>query len=108
MRERLEQQTAAGVLEALNPDAGAETRRFYLPEGHDEVLADRDSLNYLGPLAQTITGGVRPIDAVLRAFRTGGGVPFGDYGPDMREGQARMALLSQRAGRWLRPRCAFD
>jgi 2-polyprenyl-3-methyl-5-hydroxy-6-metoxy-1,4-benzoquinol methylase len=104
VREWLEQQTVAGVLEVLNPDADAETRRFRLPEGHDEVLADRDSLNYLAPLAQAITGGVRPIDDVLRAFRTGGGVPFGDYGPDIREGQARMnraAFLKQLGQEWV-------
>ncbi len=30
-----------------------------------------------------------PVNAVLEAFRTGEGVPYADYGPDLHEGQAR-------------------
>ena len=32
---------------------------------------------------------VKPVDAVLDAFRTGDGVPYADYGADLHEGQAR-------------------
>jgi 2-polyprenyl-3-methyl-5-hydroxy-6-metoxy-1,4-benzoquinol methylase len=51
---------------------------------------ERESLNYLAPLAQIAVGAVSPIQAVLDAYRTGVGVPFGAFGPDMRAGQAGM------------------
>jgi 2-polyprenyl-3-methyl-5-hydroxy-6-metoxy-1,4-benzoquinol methylase len=103
-REWLEQQAASSVLRVENPDGPAEARRFYLPAGHDEVLTDRDSLNYLAPLAQLFGGAVRPLPSVLEAYRTGSGVAYADYGVDLREGQARMnrAMFLHQLGReWL-------
>jgi SAM-dependent methyltransferase len=103
-REWLEQQAVAGILEVDETNGGNGVRRFCLPSGNEEVLAQRDSLNYLAPLAQIIAGAVRPIDALLAAFRTGGGVPFADYGDDLREGQARInraAFLYQLGTEWL-------
>jgi 2-polyprenyl-3-methyl-5-hydroxy-6-metoxy-1,4-benzoquinol methylase len=90
VREWLEQQTVAGILEVEDETRAALARRYRLPSGHDEVLADRESLNYLAPLAQIAVGAVYPIHAVLDAYRTGGGVHYGDYGVDLREGQAGM------------------
>lgn len=104
VREWLEQQTVTGVLEVDNPEAEATARRFRLPAPHAEVLAERDSLNYLAPLAQLVAGAVQPIHTVLDVFRNGGGVPFADYGADLREGQARMnrAMFLQELGQeWL-------
>jgi SAM-dependent methyltransferase len=43
----------------------------------------------MAPMAQLLVGGVRPIHAVLAAFRTGQGVPYADYGADIRQGQER-------------------
>jgi hypothetical protein len=42
-REWLEQQAVAGILEVDDADAQPEERRYRLPEGHDEVLLERDS-----------------------------------------------------------------
>jgi hypothetical protein len=67
---------------------GPETRRFSLPSGHVEPLIDCGSLNYMVPLAQLLVGAVRPLPAVLDAYRSGGGVPVEEYGSDLREGQA--------------------
>ena len=103
-REWLEQQTVTGILAVENPEAEAKARRFRLPAGHVEVLVERDSLNHLAPLAQITVGAVYPFAALLDAFRTGGGVPYRDYGVDMREGQAgmnRAAFLSQLGAEWL-------
>lgn len=103
-REWLEQQTVVGILEVENPEAGAQTRRYRLPPAHAEVLAERDSLNYLAPLSQLAVGATHPITDVVRAFRTGGGVPYGDYGADLREGQGDMnrAMFLQELGQdWL-------
>ncbi|MEW5959291.1 MAG: class I SAM-dependent methyltransferase [Chloroflexota bacterium] len=104
VREWLEQQTVAGILEVENPQAEATARRFRLPAPHIEVLAERDSLNYLAPLAQLLAGAVHPLQTVLQAYRTGGGVPFSAYGTDLREGQAAMnrtMFLQQLGQEWL-------
>jgi SAM-dependent methyltransferase len=90
-REWLEQQAMSGILEVEDPDAGDAERRYVLPPGHDEVLLDETSLNFMTPMAQLLVGCVRPIDAILEAFRTGGGVPFAAYGVDLHEGQARFS-----------------
>lgn len=103
-REWLEQQTVTGILSVEDAEASAELRRFSLPQGHVEVLTDRDSLNYMAPMAQLAAGAVYPLSALLDAYRGGGGVPFSDYGADMREGQARInrpAFLYQLAQEWL-------
>ena len=77
-----------GILDVKDAAAEAKSRSYSLPSGHAEVLVDRDSLNYLAPLARLVAGAVRPLPALLDAFRRGGGVPYADYGEDLREGQA--------------------
>ena len=79
-------------------------RRYCLPRGKAEVLTDRDSLNYMAPLAQLVAGAIYPLEALLDAYRTGGGVPYSQYGANLREGQASMnrAMFLQQLGReWL-------
>jgi 2-polyprenyl-3-methyl-5-hydroxy-6-metoxy-1,4-benzoquinol methylase len=103
-REWLEQQAVAGILVVEDADAQPEERRYRLPEGHDEVLLERDSLYYAAPFAQQMVGITRPLPAVLEAFRTGGGVPYPEYGEDMREGIAygnRPMLVNLMGTEWL-------
>lgn len=88
-REWLEQQALTGILEVEDPGAQANTRRYHLPEGHEEVLTGRDSLNYLAPFARLMVGIVRPVPAVLESFRSGG-VPYADLDADFCEGQSEM------------------
>ncbi len=88
VREWLEQQSVAGILQVEDANVEATACRFRLPPGHGEVLVERDSLNYLAPLPQLVVGATRPLESVLRAFRSGGGVAYQDYGVDLREGQA--------------------
>jgi 2-polyprenyl-3-methyl-5-hydroxy-6-metoxy-1,4-benzoquinol methylase len=90
VREWLEQQAAAGFLAVENPRDPALQRRFYLTQGHSEVLADANSLNFLAPLAQLLVGVSQPLDALLQAYRQGHGVPYEAYGPNGYEGQARI------------------
>ncbi len=104
VREWLEQQTVADILEVENPDAGASDRRFRLPAARAEVLVEQDSLNYLAPLAQLVVGATQPVTSVVKAFKNGGGVPYGEYGVDLREGQAginRATFLQELPGLWL-------
>jgi SAM-dependent methyltransferase len=104
VREWLEQQTVAGILEVENEQAEATARRFRLPRAYAEVLVDQDSLNYLAPLTRLVAGAVHPLEALVEAYRSGGGVPYADYGIDLREGQAgmnRAIFLKQLAQEWL-------
>jgi 2-polyprenyl-3-methyl-5-hydroxy-6-metoxy-1,4-benzoquinol methylase len=104
VREWLEYQAAACILEVEGDSNGPSERRYRLSPGKAEVLAERDSLNYMTPLAQLIAGAVQPLDKLLNAYRTGGGVPFREYGVHLREGQASMnraMFLQQLGGEWL-------
>jgi ubiquinone/menaquinone biosynthesis C-methylase UbiE len=89
VREWLEQQAAGGILELDTGSGNGGTRRYSMPAGHDEALLDETSLNYIAPIGQLLVACVRPVDAVLQAFRTGDGVPYAAYGADLHEGQAR-------------------
>lgn len=104
VREWLEQQTVSGILQVENAERDAKARRFRLPAGHAEVLVDRDSLNYMTPLAQLLVGAVYPLESILNAYRNGGGVPYEEYGRDLLEGQAcmnRAMFLKQLGAEWL-------
>jgi 2-polyprenyl-3-methyl-5-hydroxy-6-metoxy-1,4-benzoquinol methylase len=87
-REWLEQQAVTGILTCENPDAAATERTYRLPEGYEAVLVDPESLTAGAPIAQIFAGCVKPLPQLLEAFRTGGGVPYEDYGTDLAEGQA--------------------
>jgi 2-polyprenyl-3-methyl-5-hydroxy-6-metoxy-1,4-benzoquinol methylase len=100
-REWLEHQAASRLLEA---ERDGNHWRFRLPEGHDEAFLDGSSLNYIAPLARSLVGAVRPLDELLDAFKTGGGVPYAQYGDDLHEGQAGFTrpLFEQLLGKdWL-------
>ena len=86
VREWLEQQAVAGFLAVDDPDAEPGGRRYALPPAHRPVFADEEDLNYLTPLARLAIGVLGPIEALLDAYRSGGGVPYEAYGADTREG----------------------
>lgn len=84
--EWLEQQAVSAILDVSEAEDGV--RRFVLTAGHAEVLLDEESLNYASPLGRLLVACLRPIDALLDAYRNGGGVPYADYGADLHEGTA--------------------
>ena len=88
VREWLEQQATTGILEVDDAAAAEGERRYSLPGGHDEALLDETSLNYVAPFGKLLVACVRPIDALLAAFKSGDGVPYAEYGADLHEGQA--------------------
>lgn len=101
LREWLQQQAVTGILEASD-DAGES--RFSLPAAHADVLLNRDSMNYLAPLALLLAGCAKTLPELLHAYRAGGGVPWDDYGDDVREGQGeinRPAFLHLLPNEWL-------
>jgi SAM-dependent methyltransferase len=102
-REWLEHQAVAGILTVDDLDAGPGRRRFALPAEHAEVLLDGDSLSYMMPLGLFLASVARTMPEVLEAFRTGGGVPYEAYGPDLRRGIARInrpMFLNLLAAEW--------
>ena len=104
VREWLEQQAVNGIVEVDDAAAEPDQRRFRLPAEQAEVLADPESLNFMAPLGQILAGATYPLDRVVDAFRTGGGVSFDRYGRDMREGQSRMnraMFLHELGQKWL-------
>jgi 2-polyprenyl-3-methyl-5-hydroxy-6-metoxy-1,4-benzoquinol methylase len=88
-REWLEQQAISGILEVENAAAPPGERRYALPAAYVEPLTDPNSMVAMAPMAQIFAGTVRPLDAIVAAFRTGEGVPYEAYGEDLRVGQAR-------------------
>jgi SAM-dependent methyltransferase len=87
-REWLEHQAVAGVLTVDDPDAAPEDRRFRLPPGAAEVLTDAVSPNHVLPLARMAAGLGKHLDALVGAYRSGGGVSWAEFGTDARESQA--------------------
>jgi SAM-dependent methyltransferase len=76
--------TAGGGILSADDATDAARRRFSLPSGHDEVLLDGDSLSFLAPLGSGVVSLAQTLPKVLDAFRSGGGVSFDAYGPDIR------------------------
>lgn len=83
-REWLEQQSVAGIVHVEG--AGNAAARFSLPAVHAEVLLDPDSLAFSMPTVRNLMMLTRVMDALVEAYRTGGGVPWESYGADGREG----------------------
>jgi len=103
VREWLEQQAVAGFLTVEDADAEAGARHYELPAAYRSVFVDEEDLNHLTPIASLAVGVLAPMEALLDAYRTGGGVPYEAYGADTREGISainRPMFAHQLAG-WL-------
>jgi 2-polyprenyl-3-methyl-5-hydroxy-6-metoxy-1,4-benzoquinol methylase len=79
VREWLEQQAVAGFLSVDDPDAGPGDRRYGLPAAHRPVFVDDEELSFLTPLASLALGVCGPMEALLEAYRSGGGVAYEAY-----------------------------
>jgi ubiquinone/menaquinone biosynthesis C-methylase UbiE len=86
-REWLEQQAAAGILTVEDASAAAGDRRYVLPAGHVEPLLDPESPSSIAPFLKSFVAISSAMPKLLQAFRSGGLVPWGDYGQDMIEAQ---------------------
>lgn len=72
----------------LDYDPAAQS--FSLPLEHG-ILADRDASIGLAGGLQLLLGLAKPIDALIEAFKTRGGVPQSSYDADLRSGMERMS-----------------
>ncbi|MFN2526107.1 MAG: SAM-dependent methyltransferase, partial [Actinomycetota bacterium] len=91
IREWLEQQAIAGVLDVDDPSGAPIERRYSIPEAHLESLLNPDSPLYVGVLANCATIVARPVEWMVEAFRTGDGVPYERYGQEGVELQAGLS-----------------
>lgn len=86
-REWLEQQATASIVDVDDAAKPAMKRRFSLPSGHAEALIDPESPYLVGPLARFLVASAQRMPDILEAYRTGGGVDWAAYGPDVIEAQ---------------------
>ena len=82
VREWLEQQAVGGILDA------DERHRFSLPKAHAAVLVEPESLSLMAPLSRMVTAAIGRLPSLVDAYRSGEGIGWDAYGPDMRDGQA--------------------
>ena len=85
-REWLEQQAVTGILD-VDDAAAADRRRYGLPGAYRDALLDPDSPYSIAPLGRSLVACAKVMPLLLEAYRTGGGVEWSAYGPDMIEAQ---------------------
>ena len=103
-REWLEQQATAELIDVDDATHPAGVRRYSVNDVQAAVLVDPTSLAYLAPAGGFVVSFASVMPKLLDAYRTGGGVAYGDYGAEMRESQAafnRPAFQSLLAGDWI-------
>jgi 2-polyprenyl-3-methyl-5-hydroxy-6-metoxy-1,4-benzoquinol methylase len=85
-REWLEQQAVTGILD-VDDSSEPDERRYSLHPAHAEPLIDAESLSSMAPLARTFVAAFQALPELMEAFKSGGGVEWSAYGPDMIEAQ---------------------
>src|SRR5579859_3651459 len=83
-REWLGAMASAGYVE-YDPAS----RRFTLPPEHVPVLAQEGGPVFFGGVEEEIVGLAGPVNQLMQAFRSGGGVPMEAYDPSTWEGVTR-------------------
>ena len=102
VREWLQAETTAGLLLADDDDLA--TANFTAAPGVREVLVEETGPAFIGglPLAAAAAFSVMP--ELLKAFRSGSGVPYASYGEDAVEAQAalnRPAFVNELVAEWI-------
>jgi SAM-dependent methyltransferase len=101
-REWLEQQAVTGILTVTSDASGART--YALPPEHARVLTHIDDANYLAPLPRLAIAAASVIEPLVNAYRHGHGIPYADYGEDLRASQGnmnRVAFLRSLPDEWI-------
>lgn len=86
-REWLEHQAVGGILDVDDATGEPDARRYSLPDGHAAVLIEPESPWLVGPISRLVVGTAATMPSLLDAYRTGQGVDWADYGPDVVEAQ---------------------
>jgi len=63
-----------------------EDRRFSLPSQYSPIIAQEGAPYFFGGIHQMVLGMSKPVDRLIEAFKTGGGVTQSSYDDDMWDG----------------------
>ena len=98
LREWLECMT---VNEYLEHDSVS--MKFSIPEEHAVVLCNRDNIAYAIPFVYWIPSLSSALDKLVEAFKTGNGVPYSAYGPDMiyAQGEGNRPMFVNDVAKWI-------
>jgi 2-polyprenyl-3-methyl-5-hydroxy-6-metoxy-1,4-benzoquinol methylase len=86
--EWLEHQAVGGLLDVEDAAIAPAERRYRLPSGHAEVLADPTSLSTMTPMASFVVAAAARVDELAAAYRTNEGLAWDAYGDVLLEAQA--------------------
>lgn len=101
-REWLEQQAASAYVETKGTADGG--RLFRLDPRAAEVLLDKDSPFYFGVAGRVAHGLAQALPRLVEAYRSGGGIPWSEYGAGISEIQGdfnRATFLNSLGQEWL-------
>jgi SAM-dependent methyltransferase len=104
LEERYVREILSGLAAAGALDYDAASGVFSLPPEHALFLSDTSSPYYMGGWLDMVPSLYDQVDGVARATEEGGGVRFGEFGPDIIKGIDRGNSPSQRVflvDRWL-------
>src|SRR5436190_21156845 len=101
VREWLEQQAVAGLIDVEDASAPAAERRYSMPPGHVEVLVDRDSLSFSAHKAIDIVRAGRRLPELVDAFRSGARIPPLRWEPEGRADFNRPRFVNLLGRAWL-------
>ena len=102
VREWLQAETTAGLL--LADDDDLTTASFTTAPGVREALVEETDPAFIGGLPLATAAGFSVMPELLKAFRSGAGVPYASYGEDAVEAQAalnRPAFVNELASEWI-------
>jgi SAM-dependent methyltransferase len=103
-REWLEQQAVAGILLAEDGARDGARRHYRIDPAHAEVLTDTESPYYAAGGTLILAGIARVMPQLGDAFRAGRGIPYSDFGTEIRRGIEafnRPAFLHELGSEWL-------
>lgn len=103
-REWLEHQAVGGFLTVDDVTAQPDDRRFTLPAGSVAVLLDPESPWLTGPITRFFVASAQRMPELMAAYRSGAGVDWADYGPDVVEAQESLnrPQFQHFVGDWIR------
>lgn len=101
VREWLEHQCVAELVEVDDPRADALARRYRLPAEHVPVLADEDDLRYGTPVTIDLVRIARRLAPLVDAYRDGGAPPPIPWEPEGRSNPNRARFINLLGSQWL-------
>ncbi len=91
--ERYVREWLAGMFAAGYLTYDADSGRYELPPEHAPTLVDEPGPAFFGGVHQELLGAIQRYDAIVEAFRQGGGVRLSDFPEDVHTGIARFTAM---------------